>query len=63
MVYTLFRVYSLNCFWRSADQLSRFRLNSQGIDHSVKGENEKYGNVKEKSQERCNCDRIKIIVH
>ena len=26
----------------SADQLSRFTLDSQGIDHSVKGKNEKF---------------------
>ena len=31
----------------SADQLSRFRLDSQGIDHSINGENDKYGNFKE----------------
>ena len=32
----------------SADQLSRFGLDNQGIDHFVKGENEKYSNIKGK---------------
>ena len=46
----------------SADQLSKFRCDSKGIDHFVKGKNEKYGNVKEKSQEKYDCQDIKINV-
>ena len=46
----------------SADQLSRFGFDSQGIDHFVKRKNEKYANVKEKLQETYDYQGIKIYV-
>ena len=44
MIFKIFTAVSSARSWgsRSADQLSKFRLDSQGIDHSVKGKNEKW---------------------
>ena len=47
----------------SADQLSRFGLDSQGIDHFVKGKKMKNMVMSRKiSQEKYNCQGIKIKV-
>ena len=46
--------------FNSADQLSRFVLDNQGIDHFVKvKKNEKYGNVKEKIASKIKLSRNK----